>query len=246
MSNSAGLGDTPEVAYHLTTPLTVRTYEVLSLALFLGGCVYVWRSKNPVYVGIYLASSIGGGIFEWIFDSKYYFRLTADNRFISAWTMAGEKAPAAMILIYGFFFGIPLVLLRQYKAVLYQRAGNTGIYCLIFSLGFFGTPAFECTNTTVTKIYKYHQRDEYLFYGMPYSNFWFGVLMMGLPYWGLEQAEALTTLIPRTMLSRSRQKLLAASVGFSTVITAFFIAATLNGIWYATAGDIWTETPRAF
>lgn len=86
----------------------VRAYEILACLLFVLGLFWVWRSRQPLYYGVYLGTSIGGGIFEWIFDSRHYFRLTADERFIAAWTIDGVVAPLAMILFYAFFFGIPL------------------------------------------------------------------------------------------------------------------------------------------
>ncbi|KAH6973517.1 hypothetical protein BKA56DRAFT_591935 [Ilyonectria sp. MPI-CAGE-AT-0026] len=224
----------------------IRLYEIVSLCLFFGGLIYVWRSRNPVFYGVYFASSIGGGVMEWIFDSKYYFRLTTDERFITAWTMAEEKAALAMILFYAFFFGIPLVLLDDHRAILYRKFGYYTTYFLVVLLGTIGTPMFECTNTSVAHIYKYHQRHEYLFYGMPYSNFGFGALMMTLPFWSLEQAHILVKFISRTSLSRWRQKMLACEVGFASVISAFFVAATINGVWYCLAGDVWTPTPRLF
>lgn len=224
----------------------IRGYEILSLLLVLCGAFYVWRSKNPVHYGVYLASSIGGGVMEWVFDSKYYFRLTTDERFFTSWTMAGEKAALAMVLFYGFFFGIPLILLASHRNTLNQKLGYHTTYAMVILLGAVGTPLFECTNTSVAHIYKYHQKPEYLFYGMPYSNIWFGALMMGLPFWGLEQAEPLINLISRTRLSVTRQQILGCEIGFACVISTFFVAATINGIWYCLAEDVWTDTPRLF
>ncbi|KAM5346088.1 hypothetical protein ACJ41O_009093 [Fusarium nematophilum] len=225
---------------------TIRFYEAISLTLFAGGLAYVWRSRNPLFYGVYLASSVGGGVMEWVFDSKYYFRLTTDERFYTAWTMAGEKAALAMILFYAFFFGIPLVLLHDYRSTLYAKLGRSNTYIAAMLLGFIGTPLFECTNTSITHIYKYHQKEEYLFYGMPYSNLWFGAMMMSFPFWALDQANILLKLISRAGLSVWRQRMLACEVGFASVISAFFVAAMLNGVWYGLAGDVWTPTPRLF
>jgi hypothetical protein len=138
------------------------------------------------------------------------------------------------------------MLCQANRQALHQPLGHRGTLLLAIAIGVFGTPAFECVNTSVAHIYKYHQRDEHLFYGMPYSNFWFGAMMMALPQWALDQADTLVMLIPRTSLSLWRQRLLACGVGFSVVISTFFVAATVNGVWYALAGDIWTPTPRSF
>lgn len=97
---------------------------------------------------------------EWVFDSKWYFRLTIDDKFIPAWEMAGETAPAAMVLFYAFFFGIPLVALVDHKAGLERNLGKLGTHFFVIALGTFGTPDFECLNTSVTQIYKYNQKEE--------------------------------------------------------------------------------------
>ncbi|RMJ08340.1 hypothetical protein BHE90_005643 [Fusarium euwallaceae] len=225
---------------------TIRLYETISLTLFAGGLIYVYRSRNPLFYGAYLASSVGGGVMEWVFDSKYYFRLTTDDRFYTAWTMAGEKAALAMVLFYAFFFGIPLVLLHDYRSNLYATLGRPGTYVAVAVLGFVGTPMFECTNTSVTHIYKYHQKEEYLFHGMPYSNLWFGAMMMMFPFWALDQANVLLKLVSRAGLSVWEQRMLACELGFASVISAFFVAATVNGVWYCMAGDVWMTSPRLF
>lgn len=127
-----------------TSSTVVRSYEIISLLLLVLGILYVWQSRNPVYTGIYLASSIGGGVMEWIFDSKWYFRLTIDHKFVPAWEMAGEVAPVAMVLFYAFFFGIPLVILIDHKATLERSFGKLGTHLFVIALGTFWTPAFEC------------------------------------------------------------------------------------------------------
>lgn len=226
--------------------LAVRSYEVIGALLFLGGLIWIWRSRNPLYVGTYLGSSIGGGIYEWIFDSRYYFRLTTDEKFIPAWTMDGVEAPLAMILFYAFFFGIPLLLLVERHEALVRRLGPRGLYVMLAVLGIVGTPAFECLNTSVTHIYHYHQRPEHLFYGMPYSNFWFGALMFICPYWGLVQARRILG-FPQTPVAALApdQRRLAIALGFAAIITGFFVAASINGVWYVWA-EPWIDSPRPF
>lgn len=228
------------------TLATVRAYELIAAFLFVAGLIYVWRARNPIYAGAYLGTSIGGAIYEWVFDSKYYFRLTIDDRFIPAWTMAGVKAPLAMILFYAFFFGIPLMILLNRHDQLVGRFGPRGLYVFLGLLGVIGTPLFECLNTSITEIYKYNQAEQYLLWGMPWSNLWFGALMFMLPYWGLRKAEGLVALSRKAALLDNRSvNGLGVILGFSAIITGFFVAASLNGIWYVVA-DPWIPTTRPF
>jgi hypothetical protein len=217
----------------------IRLYEVLGAGLFLGGLWWVVRSRQPLYYGAYLGASIGGGVFEWIFDSRYYFRLTADSRFLAAWTIDGVESPAAMILFYAFFFGIPLLLVLQHHDAIVGRLGVRGLYGALATAGVVGTPLFECTNTSIAEIYTYHQRDGYLLWGMPWSNMWFGALMFVCAYWALLRARELAA----TPAGASTP--VAVALGGAAIVTGFFVAATLNGVWYAIAQP-WTATPRPF
>ncbi len=230
----------------MTSLVVVRSYELIGALLFLGGLIGVWRSRNPLYYGTYLGSSIGGGIYEWIFDSRYYFRLTADEKFIPAWTMDGVPAPLAMILFYAFFFGIPLLWLVHRHEVLVQRFGPRGLYLMLATLGVVGTPLFECLNTSVTHIYRYHQAERYLLWGMPWSNLWFGALMFVCAYWGLVQARSILG-FPQTPPAelKPQQRRLATALGFAAIITGFFVASTINGVWYVWA-EPWISSPRPF
>lgn len=230
----------------MTSLAIVRSYEVIGLLLFCGGLVWIWRSRNPLYYGTYLGSSVGGGIYEWIFDSRYYFRLTADEKFIAAWTMDGVPAPLAMILFYAFFFGIPLLWLAQRHETLVQRFGPRGLYLMLSLLGVVGTPVFECLNTSVMHIYRYHQAEPFLFYGMPWSNLWFGALMFICPYWGLVQARRILGFPQRSADTLGQEeRRLALALGFAAIVTGFFVAASLNGIWYVWAQP-WIDSPRPF
>ncbi|MFA5631337.1 MAG: hypothetical protein WC997_07490 [Porticoccaceae bacterium] len=226
--------------------LIVRSYEVLSLALFIYGAYYVWRSRNPLYYGVYSGTAIGGAVFEWVFDSRYFFRLTVDERFIPAWTMDGVGAPAAMIFFYAFFFGIPTLIILKNHERLTGKFGAKGPVYIFLLLAIFGTPLFECINTSITHIYQYHQEERYLFWGMPWSNFWFSAAMFLFPYFGLLMSKTILVALDRRPKGDPRQYTHYAFVlGFASIITGFFIASTLNGVWYAWA-EPWTYSHRPF
>jgi hypothetical protein len=215
---------------------TVRAYEAVGLLLFLGGWLFVWRRRNPLYVGFYLATSIGAAVFEWIYDSKYYFRLTAAKDFIPAWTMDGVQAPLAMIFFYAFAIGVPLMIALDRRELLVKRFGRRGIYVFLVVMAVVGTLAFESTNTSLAHIYAYHQRRQYLIWGMPWSNLWFGPLIWVFSYWGMSAARSLAVGQDRTI---------KVALGFWAVIAGFFVASVINGVWYVLS-EPWTHTPRPF
>ena len=236
----AALCSTPLLAAsgsETASELTVRVYEVLGALSFVAGGVFVWRRRSPLYLGIYLGASIGAAVFEWIYDTKFYFRLTASDYFIPAWTADGVKAPLAMILFYAFMWGIPFMLLLENHERLVSKLGNIRrFYFLLAVFAAISTPIFEITNVSVTHIYTYHQQEQYLLWGMPWSQFWFAPLLIVCSYWSMLKA--------RTLAS-GQDVTTQFALGFAAVIMGFFVASALNGVWYMLA-EPWTDTPRSF
>jgi hypothetical protein len=218
--------------------VALRGYEAVSALLVVGGLVYVVRRRDPLYAGLYLGSAVGGGVFEWIFDTRWYFNLTADPRLIPLWEMGGVTAPLAMVFFYTFFFGIPLILLLEHSPALLARFGRRGLFALLAGLAAIGVLAFEGFNTSVTGVYAYHQAPEFLLLGMPWSNLWFSPLIFCFAYWGALRARELVA-------AAAPASSTAVAVGFAVLVTAYFAAATLNGVWYALA-EPWVESGRPF
>lgn len=215
----------------------VRSYEALGLLCFLGGCAFVWKRRNPLYWGIYLGGSVGAAVFEWIYDTRFYFRLTASEHFVPAWTIDGVDAPLAMIFFYAFLWGVPLtLLLDRHDTVVKALGGAARLYAALIAFSMTTTPIFEIVNVSVTRIYTYHQREEFLFHGMPWSQFWFAPLLIVASYWGMVKARA---------LAAEQDAVTRFALGFAAVITGFFVASTLNGVWYALA-EPWAATSRPF
>lgn len=216
----------------------VAGYQLLSAALVAGGLVYVLRRRNPLYQGLYFGSAVGGGVFEWIFDTRWYFNLTPDPRLLSLWQVDSVRAPLAMIFFYTFFFGIPLVLLLEHSDTLFTRFGQPGSFLLLVAAAAVGVLAFEGFNTSVIEVYSYHQEPRFLLLGMPWSNLWFSPLIFCFAFWGALRAREL-------LAATSARASTARTLGFAVLVTAYFTAATLNGIWYVLAQP-WTESGRPF
>lgn len=222
----------------------IRLYELLSLVLAIGGLVYVIRRRNALYTGLFIGSAVGGGVFEWIFDTRWFFNLTPDPRLITMWSLDGVQSPAAMVFFYTFFFGIPLILLVEHSPALFRRFGALGTTAMLVVAAAVGVLLFEGFNTSVIQVYTYHQAPQYLVWGMPWSNLWFSPLIFVFAFWGAMGARRLVeqqNSVAEPGISRAS----AVAAGFAVLITSYFTAFTLNLIWYL-AAQPWVESGRPF
>ena len=215
-------------------------YQVLPAVLAVGGAWYAVRRRDAFYAGLYLGSALGGAVFEWIFDTRWYFNLTPDPRLIWLWHVGPVREPLAMVFFYAFFFGIPLILLLEHSDALFARFGRVRLYGLIVLVAALGVLAFEGFNTSVIGVYAYHQRPAFLLLGMPWSNMWFSPAIFCAAFWG--------ALRSRDLLHRATppaQRSTQIALGVAVLVTAYFVASSLNGIWYVLAQP-WSESPRPF
>jgi hypothetical protein len=199
--------------------------------------IYVLRTRSPLNLGCYTAASIVGGvIYEWIFDSRFY----------ALFHVLDDAQPYVMLSIWAAVFGGLLVWLLESHELLAKRLGERGLWgFLAVVLGVGGTTAFEVFNTSVAGVYRYHQDEKYLFCGMPYSNMWFAAMSIVAPYWSMRKAQVLVKLLMRTNESEGSKRRIAFCLGLSCVITPWLLAAALNFVWY-TWTEPWTETHETF
>lgn len=226
---------------------TIRAYELIFTATTLLTTTYVIRTRSPLNLGAYAAIAFGGGAcFEWIFDSRFYFRGSADDRFIPFWTVQGDQHPLVMLPIWAVIFGTPFLFLLGHHEKLVKWFGERGLYVFLgVVLGALGSTGFDIFNTSVVGIYQYHQREDFLFYGIPYSNMWLVAMLVVGPYWSLRKAQVLVKLLARTAETEQSKWWIAFLLGVACVITPWFLAGSLNFIWYIWT-EPWTETSRTF
>ena len=105
--------------------VAVRIFELVCLSLWIYGIVWVRRSRNPVYAGVYTGSTLLIG-FDWIFNSNWFFRVEFSDKFIDAFRIQGVSEPLAMALNYAFYFGLPVLLLVHHRDKLDRRFGGRG------------------------------------------------------------------------------------------------------------------------
>jgi hypothetical protein len=97
----------------------------------------------------------------------------------------------------------------------------------------------------------YHQAPRFLLLGMPWSNLWSSPLIFCLAFWAALRSPDVLDVVaaagtPDTPAgTRAARPATAIAIGSTVLVTAYFAAATLNGVWYALARP-WLESGRAF
>src|SRR5581483_2622760 len=247
----------------MASTLTVRLFELLCLALFLAGLVWVRRTGHPVYAGVYLGSTLLFG-FDWIFNSNWLFRVEFDTKFVNLWRMQGVGEPLAMALNYAFYFGAPVLLLVHFREKLDRRFGARG-YLLVFLLGAAALPVFEIPIVRWGHLWHYYQKPGYLLGGVPWSNIWYSGLLTVTCYmaarlalrWaspaGVAAAAAAApsavSVGPGTMAAPTaptfEDRAKGLLIGAASVWAAFYVCLLVQIAWYAVTQP-WIPAPKPF
>jgi hypothetical protein len=242
----------------MASTLTVRLFELLCLTLFLGGLVWVRRTGDPVYAGVYLGSTLLFG-FDWVFNSNWLFRVEFDAKFIDVWRIQGVSEPLAMAVNYAFYFGAPVLLLVHFREKLDRKFGSRG-YLLVFLLGAAALPVFEIPMVKWLKLWHYYQKPGYLLGGVPWSNIWYSGLLTVTCYMGARLAlrwaspARIPALIPApggpgTMAAGTpltfEDRAKGLLIGAASVWAAFYVSLLIQIIWYAVTQP-WAPTSKPF
>ena len=255
----------------MASTLTVRLFELLCLALFLAGLLWVRRTGHPVYAGVYLGSTLLFG-FDWIFNSNWLFRVEFDPKFIDVWRMQGVSEPLAMALNYAFYFGAPVLLLVHFRENLDRRFGRRG-YLVVFLLGAAALPVFEIPMVRWLKLWHYYQKPGYLLGGVPWSNIWYSGLLTVTCYMGARLAvrwaspapaaapvgavvvgagSAATGAPPSAAISAASARALTFEdrakgllIGAAAIWGAFYVSLLVQIVWYALTQP-WVPTSKPF
>jgi hypothetical protein len=236
--------------------VAVRIFELICLALWIYGIVWVRRSRNPVYAGVYTGSTLLIG-FDWIFNSNWFFRVEFSDKFIDAFRIQGVSEPLAMALNYAFYFGLPVLLLVHHRDKLDRRFGTRG-YLYVFLVACAILPCFEIPAVKWLHLWTYYQKPGFELGAVTWSNIWYsGVLTTScyaaarlavrwaavptpapVPAGGLPESPS-----PAAPTAEDRWRSFA--LGAASIITAFYISWLVQLIWYAITQP-WVATPRPF
>ena len=220
----------------------MRAFELVALGLWLAGIAYVRRHPNPVYVGAYIGSSTLA-VFDWAFNSKWFFNVVYDRSFLPLWRISGQVQPIALCMTYAFYFGGPL-LLAVHNRDRIDRALGRWAWPVIFVVSGLVNPLFEIPLVKWLHLWTYYQRPSFLLGGVAWSNIWFS----GLLFTGCYAAVRLVLRwtagdVPRVSAREARVR--SAAFGVVAVWGAFYVCMQLQLVWYALARP-WAPGPRPF
>jgi hypothetical protein len=226
--------------------LAVRLFEAGCLLLWLAGLRWIVRTRNPVYIGAYAAAALLV-LFDWIFNSKWFFRVDYSSHFLPLWRIEGATQPVALAMNYAFYFGAPVVLLVHFRRRLDERFGRTG-WLLVFLVSAAALPVFEIPMVRLLHLWHYYQRPAFLLGGVPWSNIWYSGLLTTACYGALRLA---TRWAPAgspsgaAVFGRRETWWQGFALGVGAIWSAFYLAMLIQLVWYA-ATQPWLPTPRPF
>ncbi|MGH9040673.1 MAG: hypothetical protein ACRDZ3_10640 [Acidimicrobiia bacterium] len=253
--------------------VAVRIFELVCLGLWLYGIYWVRRSKNPVYVGVYIGSTglIG---FDWIFNTNWFFRVEFDEKFIDLFRIQGVSEPLAMALNYAFYFGLPVLLLVHHRDAIDRRCGKLG-YLWVFLGACAILPMFEMPAVSWLHLWTYYQEPAFELGGVTWSNIWYSGMLTTSCYcaarlavrWAAVPLPAPGGKVSPTTAAAAgarkpagvgargpgtagptlttEERWRAIAMGAASVWTAFYLSWSVQLIWYALAQP-WVDTPRPF
>jgi len=252
----------------VASTLSVRAFELLCLTLWLGGLRWVRATRNPVYAGTYTASTLLV-LFDWMFNSNWFFRVQYDSKFIALWRIHGVLQPLALAMNYAFYFGAPVALLVHFRDRLDRRFGTVG-WLVVFAASCAALPLFEIPMVRWLHLWHYYQRPAFLLGGVPWSNIWYSGLLTTTCYGAVRLAARWAEWPTRVEAPVAELELVGAggpppggsraaqvavvdrerwwrgfALALAGVWAAFYLSMLVQLTWYA-ATQPWTPTPRPF
>jgi hypothetical protein len=239
--------------------IAVRIFELVCLSLWIYGIVWVRRSGNPVYAGVYTGSTLLIG-FDWIFNSNWFFRVEFSDKFIDAFRIQGVSEPLAMALNYAFYFGLPVLLLVHHRDKIDRRFGTRG-YLYVFLGACAILPCFEIPAVKWLHLWTYYQEPGFELGGVTWSNIWFSGVLTTSCYaaarlavrWAAVPVRSAVPVgaragdhVPHDTASLTGEdRWRAFALGGAAILTAFYLSWLVQLIWYALAQP-WVDSPRPF
>jgi hypothetical protein len=237
----------------MASVVSVRAFEALCVGAWLVGLYWVWRQRQPVYSVVYFGSSTLM-VFDWIFNTNWFFRVVYAEQFIPLWKIQGVVQPLALVCNYAFFFGVPVLMLVHARERL-DRLLGPWVYAAVFGIGALLDLLFEIPMVWLG-LWTYYQQPAFLLGGVPWSSFWYSGLLMLAAYaaarlavrWGtspLPAQAALGTEGGAKFLGQPEAWWRGFFMGAAAIWSAFYICLSVQLIWYGTTQP-WVPSPRPF
>jgi len=221
-------------------------YQIVSVLAFLGTLGWAISSRNPFNLG----AVIGGFflfVFDWLWCGKGFFNATfaPDLVMIPGIHILGQHYPIAVACNWSVGFGLLPLLLSRLHGTLAQKLG-----VLHFPVVLVVSAALDMMSemplVSGLGIYTYHQAPEYLLWGVPWSNLWFGGGLMALPYFGFAYARKWAAIPANAGFSLSSETTWRGILMAAATPWAAFFALTLPQLFWYSAAAPWIESGRLF
>lgn len=222
--------------------IIVRAFELVCLVTWIFGVLWVYRGRNPIEAGL-LAGSSTLFVFDWIFNSNWFFRVVYAPEFIALWRIEGVVQPLALAANYAVYFGLPTLLFLRRREALDRRLGGAS-YLVIFLGGAALDGLFEIPMVRLG-LWRYYQAPRFLLGGVPWSNLWYSGLLTVAAYAAARLATSWSARMPAPPTPSRQDFWSRFAMGVAAMWSAFYLSLMLQLAWYG-ATQPWIAGPRAF
>jgi hypothetical protein len=221
----------------------LRGFEVVGGLIWLAALGVTLRRRRPYVLGMFVACNLM--IFwDWIFNSKWFFNVTYDDRLLALWTVQGVEQPLAAALAYVAFYFFVLHAMVAGAAAIDAKLGRRGQYPVIYAAAAVYVLVFESIFVS-QGVWTYHQREAFTLNGVAWSNAFFNahlilssyVLLRLFRRWGAID----DTAAPPQGEAFWKELVLAVAA----ISTGFFLSFVVQALWYI-AVQPWAPGPRPF
>lgn len=224
----------------------VRSYEAVTLALYLASFLWIRSTRNPVYMGALLGATLVFG-YDWVYCSRFFFNVTYNPELVwmPGLSIYGIREPLAIPFAYGMAFGpfaVGMVMLRQPLDRLFGAWNYLAVWCI----GAVGVMLYEVPVVHLLHIWTYHQRPEQMLWGVPWSDVWLGGNLVGISYAGVRWMERWAQVPAGAGFALGRESTWKGLVmGGVVPWAAFYLTFLVQLFWYSQATP-WVEAGRPF
>lgn len=221
----------------------LRGFEIVGITIYVTALIAALRRRHPVYLGLFFACNTMI-VWDWVFNCKWFFNVAWNSKLMKLWVVQGQGETLAAGLAFVAFYYWVFHMLWRHQDKLDAKLGNKQF--AILYIGFMVYVLIFEALLVNNNLYHYYQREEFLLFGMAWSNMFFNANLSVGSYLALRQARRWGRIPDDIPLDRKHEEFWK---GFwmpaAAIWTAFWLAFVLQMIWYV-AMQPWAEGPRPF
>lgn len=221
-------------------------YEVASALVFFVALGWAIRSGNAFKLGALLGGFLLF-VFDWIWCGKEFFNATFNPALtmLPGLDVLGQQYPIAVAMNWAVGFGVLPLLLSNYHSALSARLGGWHFPVLMLIAAVLDM-AMEIPLVSGLGVYSYHQAPEYLLWGVPWSNLWFGAGLLVLPYFAFSYARRWVDVENSLGFHPGRESTWRGLLSAMAALWAAFFALMIPQLFWYCATTPWVESGRLF